>query len=895
MAEAENTTTVSSGVSNEAVDMVADLDVGSRNPDNWQGPMLAAVGVLWAIFHIYTASDIPFMFREWTGWDWFLFNSDKERAFHLAFALFLACTAFPLFKTSSRNRIPWYDWVLALAGVGACMYLVLNRDAIADRAGLPETADLIASAIGLVVVLIATYRALGLPMVIVASVFMVYVFFGDREFMPEVIQWKGASFGKAMWHFWMQTEGVFGNALGVSASMVFLFVLFGSLLEKAGAGNYFIKVAFSLMGHMRGGPAKAAVVSSAATGLISGSSIANVVTTGTFTIPLMKRIGFSAEKAGAVEVASSTNGQLTPPVMGAAAFLMIEYVGIPYIEVVKHAFLPAVISYIALVYIVHLEACKLGLEGMQRSGAPKTLAQRLMGVFLGFAVFIGLSLAVYYGLGWLKPILGEYTKPGMIVLFIVTYIGLIKWAASYPELEMDDPNAPITELPPAGPIAKTGYYFALPVVVLIWCLMVERFSPGLSAFWATLSMIFVLLTQKSLKAMFRGEGSDFMVGVKSGLKDLKEGLINGSRNMIGIAVATGTAGIIIGTVSLTGAHQVIGELIEFISGGSLIMMLIFVALFSLVLGMGLPTTATYIVITALMAQVIITVGAKSGLIVPLIAVHMFVFYFGIIADDTPPVGLAAFAAAAISKGDPIKTGLIGFSYDIRTAILPFLFIFNTELLLIDVGPAKAVFVFCIATVAMLLFAAATQGWFIAKSRIWESVALLVIAFTLFNPGYWLDKMAAPYSYEKPVEIAAFASKVPDGGHIRMLIEGENFATDKAITTTISLPLGKTSIGDGTARLAKAAGITFRTEDGKVFIDSLGQGKVTAALRKQGIDVDFQVTRLEIPTDRLPKEVFYIPAILLLLLIMWLQKRREPADRAKVVAARIEREASGVEV
>ncbi len=895
MAEAENTTTVSSGVSNEAVDMVADLDVGSRNPDNWQGPMLAAVGVLWAIFHIYTASDIPFMFREWTGWDWFLFNSDKERAFHLAFALFLACTAFPLFKTSSRNRIPWYDWVLALAGVGACMYLVLNRDAIADRAGLPETADLVASAIGLVVVLIATYRALGLPMVIVASVFMVYVFFGDREFMPEVIQWKGASFGKAMWHFWMQTEGVFGNALGVSASMVFLFVLFGSLLEKAGAGNYFIKVAFSLMGHMRGGPAKAAVVSSAATGLISGSSIANVVTTGTFTIPLMKRIGFSAEKAGAVEVASSTNGQLTPPVMGAAAFLMIEYVGIPYIEVVKHAFLPAIISYIALVYIVHLEACKLGLEGMQRSGAPKTLAQRLMGVFLGFAVFIGLSLAVYYGLGWLKPILGEYTKPGMIILFIVTYIGLIKWAASYPELEMDDPNAPITELPPAGPIAKTGYYFALPVVVLIWCLMVERFSPGLSAFWATLSMIFVLLTQKSLKAMFRGEGEDFMVGVKSGLKDLKEGLINGSRNMIGIAVATGTAGIIIGTVSLTGAHQVIGELIEFISGGSLIMMLIFVALFSLVLGMGLPTTATYIVITALMAQVIITVGAKSGLIVPLIAVHMFVFYFGIIADDTPPVGLAAFAAAAISKGDPIKTGLIGFSYDIRTAILPFLFIFNTELLLIDVGPAKAVFVFCIATVAMLLFAAATQGWFIAKSRIWESVALLVIAFTLFNPGYWLDKMAAPYSYEKPVEIAAFASKVSDDGHIRMVIEGEDFATDKAITTTISLPLGKTSIGDGTARLAKAAGVTFRTEDGKVFIDSLGQGKVTAALRKQGIDVDFQVTRLEIPTNRLPKEVFYIPAILLLMLIMWLQKRREPADRAKVVAARIAREAAGVEV
>jgi TRAP transporter 4TM/12TM fusion protein len=890
MAEAENST----AESNKAADMVADLDVGSRNPDNWQGPMLAAVGVLWALFHIYTASDIPFMFREWSGWDGFLFNSDKERSFHLAFALFLACTAFPLFKTSSRNRIPWYDWALALAGVAACMYLVVNRDGIADRAGLPQTSDLIMSAIGIIVVLVATYRALGLPMVIVASVFIVYVFFGDRDFMPEVIQWKGASFGKAMWHFWMQTEGVFGNALGVSASMVFLFVLFGSLLEKAGAGNYFIKVAFALMGHMRGGPAKAAVVSSAATGLISGSSIANVVTTGTFTIPLMKRIGFSPEKAGAVEVASSTNGQLTPPVMGAAAFLMIEYVGIPYIEVVKHAFLPAIISYIALVYIVHLEACKLGLEGLQRGGAPKTMAQRMMGVALGFAVFIGLSLAVYYGLGWLKPLLGDFTKIGMIILFIVTYLGLIKWAAGYPELEMDDPNAPITELPAPGPIAKTGYYFALPVVVLIWCLMVERFSPGLSAFWATLSMIFVLLTQKSLKAMFRGEGSDFMDGVKSGFADLKEGLINGSRNMIGIAVATGTAGIIIGTVSLTGAHQVIGELIEFISGGSLIMMLIFVALFSLVLGMGLPTTATYIVITSLMAQVIITVGAKSGLIVPLIAVHMFVFYFGIIADDTPPVGLAAFAAAAISKGDPIKTGLIGFSYDIRTAVLPFLFIFNTELLLINVGFLKAIFVFCIATIAMLLFAAATQGWFIARSRVWESVALLVIAFTLFNPGFWLDRVAPPYSFEKPTEMAKFTNDIPDGGSLRMKIEGEDFATDKAITTTIALPMGDKSIGDGAARLAKASEITFRTEEGKVLIDTLGQGKVAKALRLQGIDVDFEVKRLEIATERLPKEVFYIPAILLLLLIMWLQKRREPADRAKVVAARLEREAAGVE-
>ncbi len=933
MAEAKTSTSVPEN----AADMVADLDTGARVPDNWQAKMLTGVAIAWALFQIYIASNVPFMLASLTGSGIFVMNSDATRAIHLAFALFLACTAFPLFKSSSRNRIPWYDWLLAFGGVAVSMYLVFNQTAIADRSGLPTTADLVVSAIGISIVLVATYRALGLPMVVVASIFLIYVFFGDREFIPDAIQWKGASFGKAMWHFWMQTEGVFGQALGVSASMVFLFVLFGSLLEKAGAGSYFIQVAYALMGHLRGGPAKAAVVSSAATGLISGSSIANVVTTGTFTIPLMKRIGFSAEKAGAVEVASSTNGQLTPPVMGAAAFLMIEFVGIPYIEVVKNAFLPAIISYIALVYIVHIEACKLGLEGLPRGGPEKTRAERMMGTALGVSVFVGLALATYllfagkfFGFQvWpgLKAIFGDYAILGSSVIFIAAYLFLIKSAAQYPDLELDDPNAPVTALPEAGPIAKTGYYYGLPVVVLIWCLMIERFSPGLAAFWATLSMIFVLLTQHPLKAMFRSEGfSNF----GQGWGELIDGLVAGSRNMIGIAVATGTAGIIIGTVSLTGAHQVIGEFIELISGGSLIMMLIFVALFSLVLGMGLPTTATYIVITSLMAQVIITVGAKSGLIVPLIAVHMFVFYFGIIADDTPPVGLAAFAAAAISKGDPIKTGLIGFSYDIRTAILPFLFIFNTDLLLINVGPLQAVFVFIIATIAMLLFAAATQGWFISKSRIWESLAMLLIAFTLFNPGYWLNKVAAPYAFVDATKLFEEAGNAPDGAVMRMRVAGESAQNFKDVETTISLQLANSSAGDGATRLKQGSTFEFRTEDGKVFIDNFGQyqppapvsvpetataeekakylvskekfktdqknrKKALKSLKEQGIDLDWEVTRLEIPTDRMPKEVFYIPALLLLALIIFLQKRREPADRARVVAARKEREAAGIQL
>ena len=327
------------------------------------------------------------------------------------------------------------------------------------------------------------------------------------------------------------------------------------------------------------------------------------------------------------------------------------------------------------------------------------------------------------------------------------------------------------------------------MAVLIWCLMIERFSPGLSAFWATIAMIFVLVTQDSLKAFFRGEKGKLMSGLQLGWDNLLLGLISGSRNMIGIAIATGTAGIIVGTVSLTGAHQVIGEFIELISAGSLILMLIFVALFSLVLGMGLPTTATYIVITSLMAPVIVAVGAKSGLIVPLIAVHMFVFYFGILADDTPPVGLAAFAAAAISKGDPIKTGIIGFSYDVRTAILPFLFIFNTELLLINVGLAKGIFVFAMATIAMLLFAAATQNWFLTKSRIWESLALCLVAFALFRPGYFLDEWKAPYELRETAQVLELAGQGDADGVLRIQVKGEDQSTGKLIITSVELPLG----------------------------------------------------------------------------------------------------------
>jgi len=850
----------------EAMDIVAEADTGARSPTGIPAEILWYVPLAWAAFQLWLASPLPFMLR------FGIFNSTEARSIHLAFAIFLAFLAFPALKRSPRDYIPIQDWVIALVAAFCAGYQFLFFLELSDRPGLPTRMDIVVSVVGLVVILEATRRALGPPLMVVAVVFMCYTFFGHLA--PEVIQWKGASLNKAMSHYYLTTEGVFGIALGVSTSLVFLFVLFGSLLEKAGAGNYFIRVAFALMGHMRGGPAKAAVVSSAMTGLVSGSAIANVVTTGTFTIPLMRKVGFSAEKAGAVEVASSTNGQLTPPVMGAVAFLMIEYVGISYVEVIKHAALPALISYVALVYIVHLEALKADMKGLPRRNPPNFIRSLMMFclTIVGLAI---LTAIVYYGLGWMKVAFGEATLYVASILLVIVYIALVAFGCRYPELES---SLEISELPDPGPTIKAGLYYLLPVVVLVWCLTVERLSPGLSAYYATLFMLFVLLTQRPLKAILRKTGESVAGCFKDGFVDSLEGLVNGARNMIGIGVATAAAGIIVGTISLTGIGFVMSEFVEFISGGQILVMLILTAVLSLILGMGLPTTANYIVVSSLLAPVIVTVGAQNGLIVPLIAVHMFVFYFGILADDTPPVALAAFAAAAISKGDPIKTGIQGFMYDIRTAILPFLFIFNTELLMIGVETwYHLLATIATAVTAMLLFAAATQGYSVAKSRIWETLALLLIAFTLFRPGYWMDKIAPPLESIPADEIFDIAGKMPVDSQIRIRVVGEDLE-GRGIDKVVMLPLG--AAGSGEDRLFEA-GLELLIDDGKVIVDNVVFGSTA---ERQKIDFDFEIASVQVKADRPPKQLFYIPALLLLGLIVMLQRRRRAVDPFEAVKA-----------
>ena len=914
----------------ELEDLVASSDTGGRSPTNTQIALLiSGIALVWSLFQVWIASPLPFS----TGVG--VFSSREARPIHLGFAIFLAFLVFPAFKNSPRKYVPPVDWLLAIGGTFCALYLFIfdtslikeiTGSRLSDRPANPNMLDVVIAVAGILFLLEATRRALGPPLMVVAIVFLGYTFLGP--YAPGFLAWKGASFNAVADHQWLSTEGVFGIALGVSTDLVFLFVLFGALLDKAGAGNYFIKVAFSLMGHFSGGPAKAAVVASGMTGLISGSSIANVVTTGTFTIPMMRRVGFSAEKAGAVEVASSVNGQIMPPVMGAAAFLMVEYIGISYFEVVKHAFVPAVISYIALVYIVHLEAMKQGMAGLPRAGEVKPLKWALLSFGITMAVIMAAASAIYYlfeafqalgssgsrllavaivlaiiaafvmlmnskagedtrvkalsagglvlgtavvaafGIFYLIDLIsaasGSATPWVVGALLIAAYGALVRFCSAYPELELDDPDEPVVQLPEPGPTIKSGLHFLLPVGVLIWCLMVERLSPSLSAFWATALMIFILLTQRPLFAIFRGE--DQAGSFARGFNELIDGMISGARNMIGIGIATASAGIIVGAVSQTGVGAVLAALVEFLSQGQILLILIFTAILSLILGMGLPTTANYIVVSSLLAPVIVALGQQNGLIVPLIAVHLFVFYFGIMADVTPPVGLASFAAAAVSGGDPIRTGFVAFFYSLRTALLPFLFIFNTDILLIDVTPMQGVLVFVVATAALLIFTAGSQGFFIAKSRIWESIVLILIAFTLFRPGFWMDMVSPPYQESDPATIVEAMGAAEPGSEMRAIVEGLDDVGDP-ITLTMIIKVGDEATGQDRM---DAYGLEILEQDGKIIVDN---AMFDSPAQAAGFDFDQVISTLLVPAEQPPKQLFYLPALGLLLVIYLLQRRR----------------------
>jgi len=613
-------------------------------PTKWVIPV---IGVIWCFFQLSIAS-------------WWILDTVFIRAIHLGFAMLIVYLNYPVFKEtrlglkflSIKDRIPPWDFVMAIIACFSAVYIAVDYYGVTHRAGSPITRDIVIGLILLVLLLEAARRVIGPALSVIALFFCIYAFFGP--YMPDVIAFKGVSITRFMGQITMSTEGIYGIPLDVSATIVFLFVLFGSMLEKAGAGHYFIQLALSILGGFKGGPAKAAVMGSGFTGLVSGSSIANIVTTGTFTIPLMKKVGYPATKAAAVEVAASTDGQLAPPIMGAAAFIIAEYVNVPYLEVIKAAAVPAFASYAALFYITHIEASKLGLRGLSRSELPN---------------------------------------------FFKTLLG--------------------------------GIHYLIPITMLLYELIVVRHSPELAAFNAIWVMAIIMLLQNPVKAYLKKE--PIVPAIKASIVQIFSAMAAGARNMCSVALATAAAGIIVGVVAM-GLGGLITEVIDVLSGGNIFLLLVITAVASLIIGMGLPTTATYIVMASLTAPVIVEVGASMDFIVPLMSAHLFCFYFGILADDTPPVGLAAYAAAAIAKSPPIPTGLQGFMYDIRTAILPFMFIFNSDLILHNINSwFQGLLIFAMACMGNFAFASATQGWFVARNKFYEIPLFLFVTLNLMRP------------------------------------------------------------------------------------------------------------------------------------------------------------------
>jgi TRAP transporter 4TM/12TM fusion protein len=630
----------------------------ARRPVGVTKWVIPTIGVIWSFFQLSIAS-------------WWILDTVFIRSIHLGFALLIVYLNYPAFKTtrlglkflSIKDRIPWWDFVIAIVACFAAVYIAVDYAGINQRYGSPITRDLVMGLILLLMLLEAARRVIGPALSVIAAFFCLYAFFGP--YMPDVIAFKGVSLSRFFGQITMSTEGIYGIPLDVSATIVFLFVLFGSMLEKAGAGHYFIQLALSILGGFKGGPAKAAVMGSGLTGLVSGSSIANIVTTGTFTIPLMKKVGYPPTKAAAIEVAASTDGQLAPPIMGAAAFIIAEYVNVPYVEVIKAAAIPAFASYAALFYITHIEASKLGLRGLNRSELPQ---------------------------------------------FFKTLL--------------------------------SGIHFLIPMIMLLYELIVVRHSPELAAFNAIWVMAIIMLLQNPVKAYLKKEpiGPAF----KQSIIQIFSSLATGARNMCSVALATAAAGIIVGVVAM-GLGGLITEVIDVLSGGNIFLLLVITAVASLIIGMGLPTTATYIVMASLTAPVIVEVGGDMDFIVPLMAAHLFCFYFGILADDTPPVGLAAYAAAAIAKSPPIPTGLQGFMYDIRTAILPFMFIFNSDLILHEINSwIQALLIFAMACMGNFAFASATQGWFVARNKFYEIPLFLFVTLNLMRPDLIASWVGLPH-------------------------------------------------------------------------------------------------------------------------------------------------------
>jgi len=601
-----------------------DRESAFRRLTGLAGRLIALILIAFSAFQLYTAA-------------FGVLDARVQRAIHLAFGMSLVFLLYPARSRGDRKSLPWYDLVLGVLAAAVSLYLVVFYEDIVRRAGLPTTMDIVVAVLAVLLVLEGTRRVVGMPIVVIAVAFLIYAYIGP--YLPGFLAHRGYSLRQIANHMYYTTEGIFGIPLGVSATFIFLFILFGAFLEKSGIGRFFIDLANAVAGWASGGPAKVAVITSALEGTISGSSVANTVGSGSFTIPMMKRLGYKPEFAAAVEAAASTGGQLMPPIMGAAAFLMAEFTGIPYIDIAKAAVIPAILYFTGIFIAVHYEAKRLGLQGIPRS-----------------------------------------------------------------------------QLPSIWSVLKARGHLFLPLLGIIYLLM-EGSTPMKAAFYGILLAIAAAMIHPS---------------TRMSAKDIVEALETGARSALGIVMATAAAGIIIGVITLTGLGLKLASGLVALAQGKLLLTLLFTMLASLILGMGSPTTANYVITSTIAAPALLQLG------VPILVAHMFVFYFGIVADITPPVALAAYAGSAIAGSNPLRTGVLASRLAIAAFLIPYIFAYNPAMLLIGATPGMIALMAVTAVLGMFGVAVAAGGFFRASLTVYERLFFFGGGLLMIDPGLLTD-------------------------------------------------------------------------------------------------------------------------------------------------------------
>lgn len=603
-----------------------------RRFKDWKKYLIIVISVAFCLFQLYSILSGKI-------------TAQVVRATHLAFVMALAYLLFPMKKDMPKDKLPWYDVIIAIVGACSWLYISINFDSLVRRAGIYNTTDIIIGIVGILILFEACRRIVGTPILIISLVFIVYALFG--AYAPVFLNHRGYSIQRLVSHLYYNTEGIMGTPIGASATFIFLFIFFGALLDKTGIGQFFIDICNAIAGSYDGGPAKVAVLTSAMFGTVSGSSVSNTVGTGSFTIPMMKSLGYRPEFAGAVEASASTGGQLMPPIMGAASFLMAESLGIPYKEVAKAAIIPAILYFTGIFIMVHLEAKKTGLKGLSRDSLPK-IGELLM-------------------------------KKGYLVIPLATIIYFFV-------------------------LGKTAIYAGLMGII----------AAGLVAI---INSIVDIILKRERSFTFN---------------DLIDVFVNGARNIISVAVACAMAGIIIGVITLTGLGLKIGAGLISISGGISILLLMLTMISSIILGMGVPTTANYLITSTIAAGAIIGLGFEP------LAAHMFVFYFGIIADVTPPVALAAMAGAAIAKSDPLKTGFEATKLSIGAFIIPYMFIFNPQILMINTTFVEVIPILITSLIGMFGVSAGLDGYVFRKCNFIERILFIVAGLLSIYPEFYTD-------------------------------------------------------------------------------------------------------------------------------------------------------------